>query len=132
MLEKLKNYYRNSPKRIGLTIVGVHIFFLTVAIVRLALDNTITVSIITLPLLAGVGAWFFPIFVFSWIADFFHLPWRVGNVLTVLYYILFMLLCYFAKHTASKHFIIVSLIFCLWFCASLFIGLSSVFMGNLF
>ncbi len=116
MVEKIKNYYRNSPKRIALTWINAHIFFLIVGYLGLQYVNHFSS-------LWGVlfMVWFFPSIFFG------YFGYVVITVVPLAYYSLFIYMCFKAKDTSAKKFYFSSAVFSLWFLLSLCVGLYAVF-----
>ena len=122
-LQTLKSYFQNSPRKIAIAIVLVHIFFLIVGVfsVHPLFEDWFDI--------AFFGVYAFPVFIlgilekiFSFILD----SSLIVSIISVVYYSLFLLIIFFAKNTATKKFKITLLIFSVWFLLSLTIGLFSV------
>src|SRR3989339_887790 len=124
-LQKIKEYYKNSPKRIGWTWFAVHLFFLIVALVWVGGGIDILYLYGSL-IFAGIFIYLFPIsftMFLSSIAPPFFLASPILNVITILispaYYILFFFILFKAKDTSAKSFRILNIIFLVWFLLAL-------------
>ncbi len=117
MLEKLKNYYRNSPKRIALTWIVIHILFLVIGLAGVQYVNNFS----QLFVMSLYAIFFFPSVPFGYIGS---------EMLTLfippLYYSLFVFMCLKAKDTNTKKFRISSTFFTAWFLLSLCILIFAV------
>src|SRR3989338_4163167 len=118
MFQKIKLYYHNSPKRIGLTWLAIHLLFLSIGLfcVQQA-DGRIPFSSGTLGLVILMIT-FFPL------TPFMNLDPTLFPSLTtsglpilslIVYYGLFVFLLYFARQTGRRSFKAVLIVFSLLF-----------------
>lgn len=123
MFEKIKAYYKNSPKRIGWTIYIIHLIFLLIPLTALVLTEGFEILTLTIPI----------ILIFPTIFLIIKFGLLFSNViLSGLYYGLFALLCFKAKDTSSKSFQFLLGVFSLLFIVNVIAGLLLVFGGHIF
>ncbi len=119
MLEKMKNYYRNSPKRFGWSWVGLHVIILLIGLVCIYGKNIVGIFTPGAIVFVPIMIWLFPI------SPLLNLPPEVlGDNRLILscvhlaffiYYGLFFVLVYYAKNMQSKIFLRLLLAFSVLF-----------------
>ena len=129
-LQKVKEYYKNSPRRIGWTWIGVHVFFLLFGMsIILGRDEIISFTpdaLLGLLMMAGILVGLFPTvsvsrFFFESYSLFFFFLTVCG------YYSLFFYMIYLARDMQQKKFFWVSRVFSAWFILSLVISMYILF-----
>ncbi|MFA7245405.1 MAG: hypothetical protein WC070_04495 [Candidatus Magasanikbacteria bacterium] len=117
-MNRIKEYYKNSPKRIGWTWFAVHLFFLMVAFIGFQTPSWEFSNFRILPLFA----YLFPVLPITMISSFINPNFFMDEIVFLfgaVYYILFFFMLFKAKDTSSKKFIIISRIFLVWFLLAL-------------
>ncbi len=121
MYQKIKFYYQNSPKRIGIAWLIIHLLFLGAGIFCLSQGKASMFSVNVL-FLSAFMVWLFPFSLFLNLNTFVFPPVMtvaLPFIIPVLYYAFFAFLLWKAQNTQSRSFKVALFVFTVYFIVSI-------------